>query len=1007
MKSMSQFGRMIFVGFSFMVLLLSGCGDGSNSTPSATFTSGNVAGKTFTYASSTDSTGIFTFNTDNTWSIHIDELDLSGDWSINEAGKLVCVTTNGGGFTLTYTLISTTENTFDTDVEQVDPADPDNPYNYTATLTAVLTSGQVSGKTFDYVSSTGSTGIFTFNSDSTWEIDIDELVLNGDWSINEEGKLVCVTTSGGDFTLTYTALVSADANAIHASVVQLNPADPGNQVNYTATFTPSNNKVIQVGAILPLDGAWASVGQNAKVALDIAVESVNYYLKKDSLQLELVVENSSSDAGMALDALESLHAKGVNAVVGPMTSDEAAAIVGYANANNILLVSPSSTAAALALPDNLFRMVPNDKNQVEALADLMTKQNITRLLPVYLNDTYGLDFEQLMRTQVGNDIEVLDPVKYEVGVTDFTPVVSSLTAIADGLEPDNTGILFIGRDFDAVQIFSSAGISSRLANFKWYATDSVIGSPLILESEEAASFADKVELEGFTFSYEATAPASPTMMITGMMSAKLDASPAPSTIGVWDALWFLAESYRLNPDADTDGLIESFESVVNIGGNFLSQATKLDANGDMVPVRYARFAMEKDGLAARWDLKALFIKSTSAGTLILPATASPTQETGDAVIGVLLPLSGSNAESGSGAQQAINLALKHAGDYYNKAMGLNINLTVEVRDTESDPGHALVQLKALQSLGIKLFIGPINSGELAGVREYAQENGIVIINSNSTATSLSRSDDRIMRLTPDDSNQAKAMSRLITAQNKQNVVLIYRNDVYGQDFLKAFSEIFMGTIDSYSYEPDATNFTPVLDDAAAKLEAIAAPTNTAILVIGLEEITSLLEQVNQESLTEVKWYGTDGISKSRKLLKSPAAVAVATKTQLTCSVYDSEALPFFAPPIHVLESELNPLLGGFLTWNEISVYDALWIGASAFSMTSPAATSEELWTYLSSLYANTGISGIYLFNENSDQTVTLYGFFAVEESDISPVWKAKAFYRDSYYLRDDLEILGQ
>jgi uncharacterized protein YceK len=137
MKSMLLFNRMIFVVLSFAVLL-SGCGSDNDSTPSASFIAENVAGETFAYATPTDSTGTFTFNTDNTWDISIEELDLSEDWSINEEGKLVCVTTNGGDFTLTYTaLVSDDANAIHASVAQVDPADPDNPYNYTATFTAL------------------------------------------------------------------------------------------------------------------------------------------------------------------------------------------------------------------------------------------------------------------------------------------------------------------------------------------------------------------------------------------------------------------------------------------------------------------------------------------------------------------------------------------------------------------------------------------------------------------------------------------------------------------------------------------------------------------------------------------------------------------------------------------------------------------------------------------------------------------------------------------------------
>lgn len=765
-------------------------------------------------------------------------------------------------------------------------------------------------------------------------------------------------------------------------------------------------RVVKVGAVLPLDGLWSSWGESAKVALDLALESVNYYLQKDNLQLQLVVENSNGGADTALAALQSLHAQGVTAVVGPMTSDEAAAMVGYANANDMLLVSPASTAVSLALPDNLFRMVSNDTHQVEALIDLMVSQNVTRLLPVYLNDPYGRDFEQLVRANT-RGIEVQSAVSYEVNTTDFAAVVSRIISAAAALNPTTTAILLVGRDSDAVQIFSDAGVASPLADFKWFATDSIIREAAILNSAQAKDFAAKVNLEGFTFSLEATAPVVPTMLVTGLMAAELETTPSPSTLGVWDALWFIAEAYRLNPKADTAGLIENFISVVNNAGNFSSQTTKLDDNGDMVQARYARFAVEEGSSGIRWNLKGMFIQSINAGTLIIPAIATPTHETGDAVIGVLLPLSGVNAELGLGAQHAVNLALQHANDYYQKSLGVDVNFRAEVRDTASNSATALEQLKELHARGIELFVGPSDSEELAAVRDYAQANGIVMISPTSTAPSLAKSDDRILRLTPDDTRQAKAMSRLITAQNKQHVVMIYRDDVYGQEFVSVFSAIYAGSIDSFSYEADTTDFSAVLDLASSRVTAMATPADTAVLVVGSSEITSLLEQLKTGSLTEVKWYGTDGISNSRTLLDSPVAVTMAEKVQLSCSTFDGAAATFFPPAFHVLNSKLAPLLGGTVTWNEISAYDALWISASAFAMTGPSADADVLWPYISNLFATSGIYGIYLFNEYYDNTVSLYTFYTPEKTDSGAVWTATAFYRDYYVARDSLEIIGE
>ncbi len=136
MESFSRFSRIIFVVLSFTALLLSGCGSENNSTPAA-FTADKVSGKTFAFSSSTGSTGTLAFRTDNTWNTTVGTLILSGTWSINESGKLVCVTTTGGNFVLTYTLLSSTSNALTASVVQINPADPANPTNYTSTLTDI------------------------------------------------------------------------------------------------------------------------------------------------------------------------------------------------------------------------------------------------------------------------------------------------------------------------------------------------------------------------------------------------------------------------------------------------------------------------------------------------------------------------------------------------------------------------------------------------------------------------------------------------------------------------------------------------------------------------------------------------------------------------------------------------------------------------------------------------------------------------------------------------------
>jgi ABC-type branched-subunit amino acid transport system substrate-binding protein len=113
------------------------------------------------------------------------------------------------------------------------------------------------------------------------------------------------------------------------------------------------------------------------------------------------------------------------------------------------------------------------------------------------------------------------------------------------------------------------------------------------------------------------------------------------------------------------------------------------------------------------------------------------------------------------------------------------------------------------------------------------------------------------------------------------------------------------------------------------------------------------------------------------------------------------------PPDQVLDAHLTPLLGGPPTWNEISAYDAAWIAASAFAMTSPRAGAGELWNNISKLYGTIGMGGSYAFDKNGDRSLSSYAFYTVQKTAGGPAWKPAAFYRDFFGASDDLYIIGK
>ena len=142
------------------------------------------------------------------------------------------------------------------------------------------------------------------------------------------------------------------------------------------------SRTLRIGAVLPLTGPWQTIGLDAKLALELALPGVNHYLQSWNLLLDLTVKDSGSTPEQALQALQALQASGIRVVIGPTTSQEVQGVLAYANAHQILLVSPSSTAVSLAQKDDLYRLCPNDSTQVDALVKRFNAQGVRLTSPL-------------------------------------------------------------------------------------------------------------------------------------------------------------------------------------------------------------------------------------------------------------------------------------------------------------------------------------------------------------------------------------------------------------------------------------------------------------------------------------------------------------------------------------------------------------------------------------------------------------------------------------------------
>lgn len=201
----------------------------------------------------------------------------------------------------------------------------------------------------------------------------------------------------------------------------------------------ASGRTLTIGELTDLTDGLSSQGIRAKDSSLLAINDVNSFLSTSgcNLKFAITIDDYALDNSKALTALQSLAAAGAQVVVGPLNSGAAAYIKSYADSNKIVLISPSSTSVALAIPgDYLFRTAPNDRWQGQADARIAVDRGAKALIIVERHDAYGDALANATKTYFTLDGGAkVDVIPYDTSTTDFSV---TLTTLANDFTTDNS-----------------------------------------------------------------------------------------------------------------------------------------------------------------------------------------------------------------------------------------------------------------------------------------------------------------------------------------------------------------------------------------------------------------------------------------------------------------------------------------------------------------------------------------------------------------------------------------
>ena len=365
---------------------------------------------------------------------------------------------------------------------------------------------------------------------------------------------------------------------------------------------------VEIGALMSLSGDLAHFGENEQVAAELAVTEINALLTSMDAgwSLKLVAEDTQTDPDIALEKLESLAARGIELIIGPLSSGEVRAIKGFADANKILITSQSSTAPDLAIADDyIYRFCPTDKlGQGPALARIMTDDGITHVIPVARNDAWGIGLKDATKDrfeELGGTF--LTGIDYDPEATEFTTEANVLAGLVDDAISAHgaTKVAVLHISFEEAVPFMTACLDHAvLSQLMWYGSDGTATSGAILDDANVRDFVLSVGYPCTIFSPAPTGAKFEKVRQNGI--DVLGREPESYSYSIYDIVWAYGISLLTVDKYDAEAVRTVLPTITeNIFG--ASGSIILDAAGDRTAGDYNVWMILEDD----WQVVARYI----------------------------------------------------------------------------------------------------------------------------------------------------------------------------------------------------------------------------------------------------------------------------------------------------------------------------------------------------------------------------------------------------------------
>lgn len=380
------------------------------------------------------------------------------------------------------------------------------------------------------------------------------------------------------------------------------------------TAGASLDGVVRIGALLPITGDGSNDGADIRITVDLAEAHFNDYLEENGAdwRLEILIEDTATSPDVALEKISGLNAMGVNAIVGTYSSGELQNVMGFAESNDMILISYASGAESLAIEgDGVFRFVPSGPYESLAIAKYLNEIGVTTMVPIWRDDAWGEGIIQALKSEIADAGGVMDEgVRYDPGMTEFSTEVAMLAdlvgARVDEYGPDRVAVAALAFG-EIAAIMKSASQHESLSNVLWYGTDAIVNNDDFSGDPAVQKLVDEA---GLIVPIFVLAPNPVYDEVVSQASEISGRTPVIYAIPAYDAVWVIGLSMLKADSAETDAIVSAMPGVLEDYSGALGKIV-LNNAGDLDTAAFEIYSVN----STQWTLVGLYDSASDSFVL--------------------------------------------------------------------------------------------------------------------------------------------------------------------------------------------------------------------------------------------------------------------------------------------------------------------------------------------------------------------------------------------------------